>query len=197
MFQIDLKTASARRPRLEERASRVSQTTASLAAPALVLVTLLAGLWIVNRELDGSIAAGRARVSSLEAAVDASRKELAEVSGRRRVLYATQRKETYWSDELRMLSEKLPDKMWLTQVKVTSSGGGEKGAPVTRNLFVEGGVLSNPSEGNLDLIGKFIQDLQADRRFEESFSAVTLESVKRAGDPYTLNFQLRIGFKTT
>lgn len=86
--------------------------------------------------------------------------------------------------------------MWLTQVKVVSSGGGEKGAPISRALSIEGGVLSNPSEGNLDLIGKFIQDLQADKRFQQAFSVASLESVKRASeDPYALAFQLKIDFR--
>lgn len=197
MFKIDLKKTAALRSRLGAEPSAAVDAARSIAPAAAALAVLVGGLWLVTSRMDGSIAGRKAEAVKLEAAVESSRKELAEISGRRRLLYDTQRAEVFWSDQLRMLSEKVPDKVWVTQVKVVASGGGEKGGPVTRKLSIEGGVLSNPSEGNLDLIGKFIEELQADRRFQENFSAVTLESVKRAGgDPYTLVFQLRVDFRS-
>ena len=196
MFEIDLKSTAARQTRQGQAFGPTPEIAASLLPAVLALAGIAAFLWLTNRWLDGSIAARRAAVTKLESAVAGGRKDLAEVSGRHRALYANQRQEVYWSDELRLLSERLSDKMWLTQFKVVSSGGGEKGVPVLRALYVEGGVLSNPSEGNLDLIGKFIQDLQADRRFQEAFSSAKLESVKRAsGDPYALVFQLKADFR--
>lgn len=195
MFEIDLKSTAARPTRPEAAAALAPEVAASLLPVILTVAGVAALLWFTGRWLDGRIADRRAAVTKLESAIDGGRKELAEISGKRRALYATQREEIYWSDELRLLSEKLPDKMWLTQVKVVSAGGGEKNLPVSRTLSIEGGVLSNPSEGNLDLIGKFIQDLQADRRFQQAFSNATLESVKRAsGEPYALLFQLKIDF---
>jgi Tfp pilus assembly protein PilN len=157
-------------------------------------------LYAIDRRIDGSIEDQEGVIKGLEASVAESRSQLAELSGKTRVLYDGQRPEIYWSDGLRLLSEKLPDKVWLTQLRATSSqtSKGEHGGDVVTpgGLAVDGSVLSNANEGNLDVIGKFIQDLQADPRFSESFSSITLASVQRSPEPYTLTFRLMIGFKS-
>ncbi|MGH7897200.1 MAG: hypothetical protein ACREQQ_04560, partial [Candidatus Binatia bacterium] len=180
MFEIDLK-------RSERDAGSSTETTGDLQAIALpflpvagALLALLVGFWAINRTLDRSIAARSAKVTEIEAKLSANRQQLAEISGKNRVLYDVARQEIYWSDQLRLISERLPDKVWISQVQVLTSTPekspkGEPAAPVAHGLSIQGGVLSNSNEGNLDVIGKFIQDLQADPRFQESFSAIHLD----------------------
>ncbi len=201
MFEIDLKQG-ARPPAGPEGTVAEVQALARILAPvAAAIVVLAVAVWAIDASLERSIAKHEARVSELESALSASRQKLAEVSGKRRVLYDIAQQEIYWSDELRLVSEKLPDKAWLTQIRVMSSApskgpSGEAVAPAPQGLMIEGGVLSNSSEGNLDVIGKFIQDLQADKRFQDSFSSINLESVQRTSDPYALGFRLKLGFKS-
>ncbi|MGH7858697.1 MAG: hypothetical protein ACREQY_15335, partial [Candidatus Binatia bacterium] len=136
-----------------------------------------------------------AEVARIEAEVSQSRQRLADISGKRRALFGMQRQEIYWSDQLRMLSEKMSDKIWLRRIAVATAGGAE-GTPVTRTLTLEGGVLSSESEGNLDLIGQFIESLQSDGRFRETFGEIALESVTRGSeDAYSLAFVLRAPFR--
>lgn len=200
-FQIDLKQSA------EPNAggpgpSEELQALALPFAPVLgVLLLLLGAFWFVNRTLDRSIHAQEETVLGLQTSVQTSKERLAELSGKRRMLFDVAREEIYWSDELRMLSEKLPDKLWLTQVRVVSTPpakgpNGETLPPPAPTLSVDGGVLSASSEGNLDVIGKFIQDLQADPRFKMSFSSISLESVLRSPEPYTLNFRLKLSFRS-
>lgn len=202
MFEIDLKR-SEREGLPHGGAGNELRAIAVPFVPVVVgLVVLLIGFSVINRSLDRSITRHGEKASELEAKLNANRQQLAEISGKNRVLYDIQRQEIYWSDTLRLISEKLPDKVWISLVRVMTSTpekapkGGEAAAPVAQGLSIEGGVLSNSNEGNLDVIGKFIQDLQADPRFQESFSAVNLESVHRTGDPYALTFRLTVAFKT-
>jgi len=199
VFQIDLKKSADPAAVLAGPAADLQMLARPFAPVVGVLIGLMILFTVADRWLDGSIRDGEAKATALEASVAETKQQIAEISGKSRVLYETQRPEIYWSDELRLLSEKLPDKVWLTQVRATSpqTTKGENGDVVTPGaVVVEGGVLSNANEGNLDVIGKFIQDVQADKRFETSFSSINLESVQRANDPYTLTFRLRLGIKS-
>ena len=199
MFQIDLKKSANPAAVLAGPAADLQMLVRPFAPLVGVLVGLIVLFTAIDRRLDGSIRDNEAKITALEASVAESKQQIAEVSGKARVLYETQRPEIYWSDELRLLSEKLPDKVWLTQVRATSpqTTKGENGDVVTPGaVTVEGGVLSNANEGNLDVIGKFIQDVQADTRFQSSFSSINLESVQRASDPFTLTFRLKLGIKS-
>ena len=199
MFKIDLKKSAEPADAMAGAAGDLRLLVRPFAPLIAVIVVLLAAFWVMNGRLDRSIQDEKARVESLAASLAESKQRLADVSGKSRVLYETGRPEVYWSDELRLLSEKLPDKIWLTQVKVTSSQmtKTEQGEVlVPGGLVVDGGVLSNANEGNLDVIGKLIQDLQADPRFATSFSSIALESVQRSAEPYTLAFRLKINLKS-
>ena len=201
MFQIDLKqgaSATAAAPSVRGDVQEIARAFAPvMAAVAFVLVAT----WTFGRSLDRSIERQEAAVASLEASLSASRQQLAEISGKRRVAYGIAPQEVYWSDQLRLVSEKLPDKAWITSMHVNSppppakTMNGEAPPPSPQNVTIEGGVLSNSSEGNLDVIGKFVESLQADRRFQETFSAINLESVQRTSDPYALGFRMRLDFK--
>ncbi len=201
MFEIDLKRSESQ----ESLKGVADDSPAALARPfapvAAALVGLLACFWAVNGILDRSIATRQENVKQLQVTLDTSRNQLADLTGKHRLALGVQHQEVYWSDQLRLLSEKLPDKVWINQVRVATTGGGkpaqgtEPQPVVATGLVVDGGVLSNPSEGNLDVIGKFVKDLQADSRFQQTFSTVTLESVRRTGDPYALVFQLNVAFK--
>ena len=199
MFKIDLKRSAEPVDAMAGAADDLRLLVRPFGPLIAVVVVLLAAFWVVNGRLDRSIEEEHARVEGLATSLAESKQRLANVSGKARVLYETARPEVYWSDELRLLSEKLPDKVWLTQVKVTSSQmtKTEKGeVMVPGGLVVDGGVLSNANEGNLDVIGKLIQDLQADPRFATSFSTIALESVQRSAEPHTLAFRLKIGLKS-
>ena len=198
MFTIDLKKSSEPVTALPAQVVDLQRLVQPFAPVIGVLAGLLIAFWAIDRRLDRSIEDQQTEIAGLEASLTESRQKLAEISGKTRVLYEGGRSEIYWSDGLRLLSETLPDKVWLTTVRATSPQTikGEQGDVVTPGgLAVEGGVLSNANEGNLDVIGKFIHDLQADPRFSQSFSSITLESVQRSPDPYTLNFRLKLGFK--
>jgi hypothetical protein len=199
MFEIDLQRSG---KRSETALGTVTESNVYFALIPMVaaLVVLVAVLWIASGRMDRRIQRQRAEVTELEATVNRTRQELAELAGKRRVIFAVQPQDIYWSDQFRFLAERLPDKTWITQVNVVT-GGGEKGPDgkptpiVARGLAIEGGVLSNPNEGNLDVVGKFVEDLQADPRFAKTFARIHLDSVKRGSDPNALTFQLTLDFK--
>jgi len=201
VFEIDLKKG-ARPIEAPARAAGDLSTIALSFAPVAAGVAVLAvALSMFSGRLDRSITQHEANVADLEASLSASRQQLAEVSGKRRVLYGVGRQEVYWSDELRLMSEKLPDKAWINQIRVAAAPAakGPNGEATTAGpatVTIEGGVLSNSSEGNLDVIGKFVQDLQTDRRFQDTFSAINLESVQRTSDPFALAFRMRLDLKS-
>lgn len=201
MFRIDLKQGAIAIAATPASRGELRDVALSFAPVAAAVVFLVAATWTYGRSLDRSIEREEANVASLEASLNASRQQLAELSGKRRVAYGIAPQEVYWSDELRLVSEKLPDKAWITAMHVNSPpppAKGTNGAAPTlapQNVTIEGGVLSNSSEGNLDVIGKLVETLQADRRFQETFSGITLESVQRTSDPYALGFRLRLDFK--
>jgi len=201
VFDIDLKKGA----RAVEMPSGVAGELSALALPlapiAGALVLLLLVVWVVGGRLDRAIEKHETDVAELDASLTASRQQLAEISGKRRVLYGIGRQEVYWSDELRLVSEKLPDKAWLNQIRVstatpTKGPNGEVLPAGPSTVTIEGGVLSNSSEGNLDIIGKFVQSLQADRRFQETFANINLESVQRTSDPLALGFRVRLDLKS-
>lgn len=195
MFEIDLRASAARAAEAAAPESAAMEAASRLLPVVGVVAAVVGALWLATWRLDRSVAERREAVVALDASVNASRQQLAEISGKQRALSNSRRPDLYWSDELRLLSEKLPDKLWLMQVK--SFTVTREGRPTTSGIAVEGGALSSSSEGNLDLIGKFIQDLQSDPRFQETFAGVSLESVKRSsGDPYTLVFTLTLPFKS-
>jgi hypothetical protein len=202
VFQIDLKHGASAVGRSPMPRGDVREIAMSFAPVVAAVAFAVAATWTFGRSLDRSIDKQQAAVASLEASLTASRQQLAEISGKRRVAYGIAPQEVYWSDELRLVSEKLPDKAWITSMRVNSPPPPAKGAngepplPSPQNVTIEGGVLSNSSEGNLDLIGKFVESLQADRRFQDTFSTISLESVQRTSDPYALGFRLRLDFKT-
>ena len=202
MFEIDLKKGARPADAPAGPSSELSTVLLAFAPVAAALVVLGFVVSMAGGSLDRSIAKHDANVADLEASLTASRQQLAEISGKHRVAYGVDHQEVYWSDELRLVSEKLPDKAWLSQIRVAAPAppvkgpNGETTAHGPSSVTIEGGVLSNSSEGNLDVIGKFVQDLQLDRRFQETFSAVTLESVVRTADPYALAFRLKLDFKS-
>ncbi len=201
MFQIDLQQSSKPGSTSSQGPSAERLATVRPFVPVLAgLAALVIGLGIVDRRLDGEVAEKRDNVTNLESSLASSKQQLAELSGKTRVLYESGQQDIYWSDELRMISEKLSDKLWLTQVhsKPPEVIKGPDGEQVTKpgGVIVEGGVLSSASEGNLDVIGKLVADLQADPRFQQSFASVTLDSVQRSPDPLALTFSLRLAAKS-
>jgi len=200
VFTIDLKKSADPAAVLVTPLGDLQLLVRPFAPLVAAVVALMVVFSAINHRLDGSARDREAQVAGLEASVTETKQQLAEVSGKVRVLYQTQAPEIYWSDELRVLSEKLPDKVWITQVRAISPQRtkGPNGADVVTpgGVSVEGGVLSNANEGNLDVIGKFIKDLQADPRFQTSFASVDLESVQRAQEPYTMTFKLKLGVKS-
>ncbi|HUE39146.1 MAG TPA: hypothetical protein VMR29_06555 [Candidatus Binatia bacterium] len=201
MFEIDLKKGARPIAAPARAADDLSTIALSFAPVAAGVAVLAVALSMFSGRLDRSITQHEANVADLEASLSASRQQLAEVSGKRRVLYGVGRQEVYWSDELRLMSEKLPDKAWINQIRVAAAPAakGPNGEATTAGpatVTIEGGVLSNSSEGNLDVIGKFVQDLQTDRRFQDTFSAINLESVQRTSDPFALAFRMRLDFKS-
>ena len=201
MFEIDLKKGARPIEAPARAADDLSAIALSFAPVAAGVAVLVVALSMFSGRLDRSITQHEANVADLEASLSASRQQLAEISGKRRVLYGVGRQEVYWSDELRLVSEKLPDKAWINQIRVAAAPAakGPNGEATTAGpatVTIEGGVLSNSSEGNLDVIGKFVQDLQTDRRFLDTFSAINLESVQRTSDPFALAFRMRLDFKS-
>ena len=201
MFEIDLKKGARPIEAPARAADDLSTIALSFAPVAAGVAVLVVALSMFSGRLDRSITQHEANVADLEASLSASRQQLAEISGKRRVLYGVGRQEVYWSDELRLVSEKLPDKAWINQIRVAAAPAakGPNGEATTAGpatVTIEGGVLSNSSEGNLDVIGKFVQDLQTDRRFVDTFSAINLESVQRTSDPFALAFRMRLDFKS-
>jgi hypothetical protein len=201
VFRIDLKQGASVIAATPASRGELRDVALSFAPVAAAVVFLVAATWTYGRSLDRSIEREEANVASLETSLNASRQQLAELSGKRRVAYGIAPQEVYWSDELRLVSEKLPDKAWITAMRVNSPAppakvaNGAAPTPAPQNVTIEGGVLSNSSEGNLDVIGELVETLQADRRFQETFSGITLESVQRTSDPYALAFRLRLDFK--
>ena len=192
MFEIDLRKGATQ----PGAAEAIAGEAASFLPVAGVLILLVATLWGVGAWLDGSIADRRAEVTRLEELVASHRQQLAEISGRRRALLDIDQQEVYWSDQLRLLSRQLPDKLWLSKVAVETSGGEKDKAP-SRRLRIEGGFLSHSSEGNLDLVGRFVEALESEPRFRENFTNLKLESVKRAGgDGNALAFELSAQFRS-
>ena len=202
MFEIDLKKGARPAEASARAAGDLSSVVLAFAPVVAALAVVALVLWMIGGSLDRAIQKHEANIADLEASLSASRQQLAELSGRHRVLYGVGRQEVYWSDELRLVSEKLPDKAWISQIRVAAPAppvkgpNGETTTSAPSCVTIEGGVLSNSSEGNLDVIGKFIEDLQADRRFQETFSAISLESVLRTADPYALSFRLKLDFKS-
>jgi len=201
VFEIDLKKGARPIEAPARAADDLSAIALSFAPVAAGVAVLVVALSMFSGRLDRSITQHEANVADLEASLSASRQQLAEISGKRRVLYGVGRQEVYWSDELRLVSEKLPDKAWINQIRVAAAPAakGPNGEATTAGpatVTIEGGVLSNSSEGNLDVIGKFVQDLQTDRRFLDTFSAINLESVQRTSDPFALAFRMRLDFKS-
>lgn len=197
MFEIDLKESS-KPTSSRSSGSEILAKLRPFLPVAGALLALLGVLWMADRRIDGDIRERQENVATLETSLATSRQQLAELSGKARVLYEKGETDIYWSDELRMISEKLSDKIWLTQVraKAAETTKGPNGEVVTPGgVLVEGGVLSSSNEGNLDVIGKLIADLQADPRFQQSFASIKLDSVQRSADPLTLNFSLRLTLK--
>jgi hypothetical protein len=202
VFEIDLKQGTTALGTVPTSGADVRRVAVSFLPVVAAVAFLSTALWTYDRSLDRSIEREEASLSTLEASLTASRQQLAELSGKHRVAYGVAPQEVYWSDELRLISEKLPDKAWITAMRINSAtppakpAQGEAPAPLPQNLTIEGAVLSNSSEGNLDVIGKFVESLQADRRFKETFSAINLESVQRMPDPFALAFRLRLDLKS-
>jgi Tfp pilus assembly protein PilN len=193
VFRIDLKKSA---HRAEAIAAGSADAVAGAFVPvAVAVVALVLALWAIDARWDASLANRRAEVEQLQSTVNETRQRLVDISGKRRALLRMDQPEIYWSDQLRLLSERLPDKIWISRVAVATSPGIE-GAPPSRQLAIEGGVLSSESEANLDLIGQFIRTLQSDPRFQVAFADIHLESVTRGGDDaYTLNFVLKAPFR--
>ena len=194
MFEIDLKRGS--RAPSGASGSDVGRQVRALLPVAAGLVVLVLGLaWLSSRAAN-EVERRRESTAALEATVAAKRQELASLAGARGAIAATSTKEIYWSDVLRLFSERMPDKIWLADVKITTTAPPKENpnAPVLRTLKVQGGVLSAASEGNLDLIASFLESLQADDRYRESFGPAKLESVTRGSEPHTLKFELTIPF---
>jgi hypothetical protein len=198
MFEIDLKRGSQRPTGGDWKADLMENARPFLPVAGMLAVVIVA-LWIIGRQLGGDIEERRARVTELDKSVVAKRAELASLAGQRGTLAALSAKEVYWSDLLRLVSEKIPDKLWLTDVKIvtTAPPKDNPNAPIVRTLQVQGGVLSAASEGNLDVIAKFIDTLQSDPRYKDTFAEAKLQSVSRgaAGEPYTLVFLITAPFR--
>ena len=203
MFEIDLKKSAEREPNVEMPEGDPGVAGPSTFIPiAGVVAVLVFALYLASAAHDRALAAKRTELTRLETVVAAQRLELAEASGKRRAMFGSLQEEVFWSDVLRMFSERTPDKMWVSQVKVVTVGGekaGEKGGekmPLSRVLSVDGGVLSSKSEANLDLIGAYVDSLQQDPRYQKVFGAATLRSVTRANDdPLSLVFSLTVPFR--
>lgn len=195
MFEIDLKRGSRHGESGGPLGDRWSEAKPWIPIAA-GLVVLVAGLWLVSSRAEATAVERRASVLALDAEVVAKRQELASIAGQRGTIAVTSSKEIYWSDVLRLLSERMPDKLWISDVKVTTSTPpkDEPDAPVIRTLSVRGGVLSAASEGNLDVVAGFLESLQADGRYRESFGPPKLDSVTRGSEPHTLTFQVTIPF---
>jgi len=201
VFEIDLQRGVAH---AAAAGSTIADTARSFMPIGVGLVLLAAVLWATGASLDRSIAKREKIAVELEQAVEANRVQLAEVSGKRRAMLGVQQQELYWSDQLRLFSRKIPDKIWLSRIAVETAAAppvaaGQRAAapPPGRRLRIEGGVLSHSQEANLDLVGKFIETIQAEPRFQQSFTGLTLHSVRRdGGDPYSLLFELNANFKS-
>lgn len=204
MFEIDLKRSERpEEPGGSPASEEVRQAATALWPIALVGLGVLAGLWVLNGVQESAIERQKAEIVAIERSVSENRQRLAEVTGKGRTVYALAPAERYWSDDLRLLAEKLPDKTWLTSVRVDAApvdkpvAGAEAPPPAAPlGLVVEGGVLSAASEGNLDVIGQFVKNLEQDPRFAKSFGGVKLRSVRRGSDPLTLLFTLDVAFKS-
>ncbi len=196
MFEIDLKRGSQRPTGGDWKADLVENARPFLPVAGMLAAVIVA-LWVIGGQLGGEIEERRARVTELDKSVVAKRAELASLAGQRGTLAALSAKEVYWSDLLRLVAEKIPDKLWLSDVKIvtTAPPKDNPNAPIVRTLQVQGGVLSAASEGNLDVIAKFIDTLQSDPRYKDTFAEARLQSVSRGGEPYTLVFLITAPFR--
>jgi hypothetical protein len=195
MFRIDLKASAARAASGETAAAGAASSARAFLPVVLVLGVLAGALWAVGARADRNLAARQQEALRLEAAVQDARQRLAEATGRQRDQLLLPREEIYWSDQLRTLSGRVSDKIWIDRISVSTSGGGDE--PGRRSLSITGGVLSSEHEANLDLIGECIETLQSDERFRQAFGEVALESVNRgAADSHALNFVLSAPFRS-
>ena len=197
MFEIDLKRGS-QRPSGGDWKSDAKEIGLPF-LPAVAALTLLAVLlWGLGSQLGSDIEIRRTAVAALEMSVSAKRDELATLAGQRGTMAALSAPEIYWSDVLRLVSEKIPDKLWLSEVKILTTVPPKENPnePIRRTLLVQGGVLSAASEGNLDVIAKFLETLQADERYREVFAEAKLDSVTRGDEPHTLVFRVTVPFRS-
>ena len=120
MFEIDLKRGSQRSTGGDWKADWLDGARPFLPVAGM-LAAVLVGLWVIGGQLGAEIEERRAKVIELDKSVEAKRAELASLAGQRGTLAALSEKEVYWSDLLRLVAEKVPDKLWLTDVKVVTT----------------------------------------------------------------------------
>jgi Tfp pilus assembly protein PilN len=190
MFRIDLAAAARRtagRPGAE--GARIGPWIPGIALLAIWVVALAATHFFLARRAERH----SQEAAALEAAVTEARRELAEISGKRRELLGVGRAEIYWSDQLRALSRRIDDKMWIERLAVAAPSEGAS----SPELVIEGGVLSGGNETNLDRIAAFVRALEDDERFRNAFGPVRLQSVRRTGsDLLSLKFSLRAAVRS-
>lgn len=162
------------------------------------ILALIVGLWMIDARVRAQVHEKQRQVTTLESSLAMSRQQLAVLADKSRVTVENAAADVYWSDELRMIGEKLPDEIWLTQVRANAAEitqGPNGGGVIPGAVVVEGGVLSSSKESDLDAIGKLIADLWADPRFQRSFTSVTLDSAELSADPLGRSFSLRLARK--
>lgn len=92
-----------------------------------------------------------------------------------------------WSHKLNVVSDSLPQAMWLRKIVIDAAG-----------MSIEGSVISQ-KQNEVNTVSTFVNNLKADALFVQDFGSVELDSIQklRRGPTDTADFKLTAKFKIT
>jgi len=171
MITINLLPESFRRP----KESSVQQFPRSPLAVVIIggLVLMLVGLGTMWQLHQASLAKLRGRLQSLHAqkqAVDELRASLVKLRDEDQAFEELNRQRLRWARMLNILSDVMPEKVWLTDLSYDQRG-----------LVVQGSALAESGQ-EMVRIGRFVQDLKASPEVSAIIQDIQIESIKTVQD---------------